>query len=103
LGGAAFVKPLTGSRGDFAQAVHGEAALVRYFDDVVKYYDAILIQPIVEGTEYRVFLLDDDVLYSARKYRPSVAAMACTLSANCSPPITTPCAPAACPCFAAEQ
>ena len=25
----AFVKPLTGSRGDFAQALHGEAALVR--------------------------------------------------------------------------
>jgi D-alanine-D-alanine ligase-like ATP-grasp enzyme len=72
LGGAAFVKPLTGSRGDFAQAVHGEAALVRYLDDVVKYYDAVLIQPIVEGTEYRVFLLDDDVLYCARKYPPSV-------------------------------
>ena len=34
LGGAAFVKPLTGSRGDFAQAVHGEAALVRYLDEV---------------------------------------------------------------------
>src|SRR6185503_12121728 len=50
-----------GSRGDFAQAVPGEAALVRYFDDVVKYYDAILIQPIVEGTEYRVFLLGDGV------------------------------------------
>jgi hypothetical protein len=26
-----------------------------YLDDVVKYYDAVLIQPIVEGTEYRVF------------------------------------------------
>ena len=72
LGGSAFVKPLTGSRGDFAQAVHGEAALVRYLDEVVKYYDAVLIQPIVEGTEYRVFLLDDDVLYCARKYPPSV-------------------------------
>lgn len=72
LGGAAFVKPLTGSRGDFAQAVYGEAALVRYLDDVVKYYDAVLIQPIVEGTEYRVFLLDDDVLYCARKYPPCV-------------------------------
>ena len=47
MGGAAFVKPLTGSRGDFAQAVHDEAALVRYLDDVVKYYDAVLIQPIV--------------------------------------------------------
>jgi hypothetical protein len=72
LGGAAFVKPLTGSRGDFAQAIHGEAALVRHLDDVMKYYDAVLIQPIVEGTEYRVFLLDDDVLYCARKYPPSV-------------------------------
>ena len=72
LGGSAFVKPLAGSRGDFAQAVHGEAALVRYLDDVMKYYDAILMQPIVEGIEVRVFLLDDDVLYCARKYPPSV-------------------------------
>jgi hypothetical protein len=73
LGGSAFVKPLTGSRGDFAQAVHDEAAFVRYLDEVIKYYDAVLIQPIVEGREYRVFLLDDDVLYCARKYPPSVA------------------------------
>ena len=73
LGGSAFVKPLTGSRGDFAQAIHGEAALVRYLDEVTKYYDSVLIQPIVEGIEYRVFLLDDDVLYCARKYPPSVA------------------------------
>jgi hypothetical protein len=72
LGGSAFVKPLTGSRGDFAQALHGEAALVRYLDEVTKYYDAVLIQPIVEGIEYRVFLLDDDALYCARKYPPSV-------------------------------
>ena len=72
LGGSAFLKPLTGSRGDFAQAVHGEAALVRYLDEVTKYYDAVLIQPIVEGIEYRVFLLDDDALYCARKYPPSV-------------------------------
>ena len=28
LGASAFVKPLTGSRGDFAQAIHGEAALI---------------------------------------------------------------------------
>ena len=72
LGGSAFVKPLAGSRGDFAQAVHCEAALVRYLSDVAKYYDAILMQPIVEGIEYRVFVLDDDVLYCARKYPPSV-------------------------------
>jgi hypothetical protein len=72
LRGSAFVKPLAGSRGDFAQAIHGEAALLCYLDDVMKYYDAILMQPIVEGIEYRVFMLDDDVLYCARKCPPSV-------------------------------
>ena len=73
LGGSAFVKPLTGSRGDFAQAVHGEEPLVRYLDEVTKYYDSVLIQPIVEGIEYRVFLLDDDALFCARKYLPFVS------------------------------
>jgi hypothetical protein len=72
LGGSAFVKPLTGSRGDFAQAVHDVAALACYLDEVTKYYDAVLIQPIVEGSEYRVFLLDDEPLYCARKHPPSV-------------------------------
>lgn len=69
----AFVKPLGGSRGDFAQAVHGEAALVRYIREVSKYYDAILVQPIASGTEYRVFLLDDEIVYTARKHPPSVS------------------------------
>jgi hypothetical protein len=72
LGASAFVKPLTGSRGDFAQAVHDEAALVRYLGEVAQYYDAILMQPIVAGNEYRVFLLDDEVLFTARKHPPSV-------------------------------
>ncbi len=72
LGGTAFVKPLLGSRGDFAQALHDEASLVRYLDDVSRYYNSILMQPIVAGIEYRVFLLDEEVVYAARKYPPSV-------------------------------
>jgi len=72
LGASAFVKPLAGSRGDFAQAVHGEAALIRYLDEVATYYDSVLIQPIIEGTEYRVFLLDDEALFCARKAPPFV-------------------------------
>lgn len=72
MGGSAFIKPLSGSRGDFAQTVHGEAALARYLDQVLRYYDAVLIQPIVEGIEYRIFLLDGDALYCARKYPPFV-------------------------------
>ena len=72
MGASAFVKPLAGSRGDFAQAMHDEAALLRYLDEVSQYYDAVLMQPIVAGSEYRVFVLDDEVLFTARKYPPSV-------------------------------
>ena len=54
LGASAFVKPLTGSRGDFAQAVHDETSLVRYLDEVSRYYDAILMQPVVAGIEYQI-------------------------------------------------
>src|SRR6266404_6051345 len=72
LGASAFVKPLQGSRGDFAQAVHGEASLVRYLLEVSQYYDSVLIQPVVTGLEYRVFLLDEETVYSARKYPPFV-------------------------------
>jgi len=70
LGGSAFAKPLTGSRGDFAQAVHGEAPFREYLDDVSRYYDSVLIQPVVSGIEYRIFLLDGEVVYSARKRPP---------------------------------
>lgn len=72
LGGAAFIKPLLGSRGDFAQAIHGEASLDRYLREVSRHYDAILIQPFFCGREYRVFLLDDEIVYAARKYPPVV-------------------------------
>jgi hypothetical protein len=72
LNAIAFVKPLLGSRGDFAQAVHGEASLLRYLSEVSRYYDSILIQPVASGIEYRIFLLDDEVVYTARKYPPVV-------------------------------
>jgi hypothetical protein len=72
LDASAFVKPLLGSRGDFAQAIHGEAAFRSYLDQVAPSYDSILIQRIVSGTEFRVFLLDDEIVYTARKYPPSI-------------------------------
>ena len=72
LGAAAFVKPLQGSRGDFAQIVHGEASLDRYLREVSRHYDSILIQPLASGIEYRIFLLDDEMVYAARKYPPSI-------------------------------
>jgi hypothetical protein len=72
LGATAFAKPLSGSRGDFAQAIYDEASLLRYLDEVSRYYDSILIQPLAAGIESRIFVLDDEVLYSARKHPPFV-------------------------------
>src|SRR5260370_34915233 len=51
----------------------GEALLAGYLDEVSLYYDSILIQPIATGSEYRIFLLDDEVVYCARKYPPFVS------------------------------
>jgi hypothetical protein len=73
LGGAAFAKPLLGSRGDFAKSIGGEVLLAGYLDEVSQYYDSILIQPIATGNEYRIFLLDDEILYCTRKYPPFVS------------------------------
>ena len=71
LGGRGFAKPLNGSRGDFAQAVDADS-IDGYLDEVACYYDAMLLQPIVSGDEYRVFVLGDEVLYCARKYPPDL-------------------------------
>ncbi|KIZ33742.1 MULTISPECIES: hypothetical protein [Rhodopseudomonas] len=72
LGGRAFVKPLLGSRGDFAQMIESEAALSDYLDAVSRYYDSVLIQPLARGHEYRIFVIDDEILYCARKYPPAL-------------------------------
>lgn len=71
LGGRGFAKPLNGSRGDFAQAV-GADSFAGYLDEVARYYESVLLQPIVRDDEYRVFVLGDEVLYCARKYPPDV-------------------------------
>ncbi|CAN5444759.1 hypothetical protein BH11PSE4_BH11PSE4_35790 [soil metagenome] len=72
LGGRAFLKPLAGSRGDFAQAIAAEADLINYLNEVSRYYDAVLMQPEVAGREYRIFVLDDRILYSVRKMPPAL-------------------------------
>jgi hypothetical protein len=72
VGSTAFVKPLTGSRGDFAQTVSSEAELTRYIAEVSRYHDAILMQRVYAGREYRIFVLDGHILYCARKHEPVI-------------------------------
>lgn len=68
----AFIKPLNGSRGDYAQIVSGFDNLRTYLGSVERHYDAILIQPVRLGSEYRVFVLDDEIVYCVSKLVPFV-------------------------------
>jgi hypothetical protein len=72
LNGEAFLKPLRGSRGDFAQTIGDEATLERCLDEIAPHYDAVLMQPVTSGLEYRIFWLDDEMVYSARKFPPAL-------------------------------
>lgn len=62
-----FCKPNEGSHGDFAESVADAAAFLAYLERVAAHYDAILLQPVMEGDEYRVFCLDGEALYVTRK------------------------------------
>lgn len=68
----AFAKPLNGSRGDFARPLAGPDALAGYMDEVAQFYDSILLQPVVSGDEYRIFLLDGDEVFTVRKFPPTL-------------------------------
>jgi hypothetical protein len=73
IGPTVFVKPLTGSRGDFAQTISSEAELKAYIAEVSRYHDAILMQRVYAGREYRIFVLEGEVLYCARKHDPVIS------------------------------
>lgn len=72
LGGSAFAKPLNGSRGDFAQQIDGMNAFIAYLDQVARNYDAVIVQRVCTGREYRIFVLDNDIVYCAEKTLPAI-------------------------------
>jgi glutathione synthase/RimK-type ligase-like ATP-grasp enzyme len=62
-----FCKPNQGSRGDFAEIVADDAAFRDYIGRVRARYDAILLQPVLAGDEYRVFCLDGEAVFATHK------------------------------------
>ena len=62
-----FCKPNQGSHGDFAEIVSDEAAFRDYLDRVARRYDTILLQPVLDGDEFRIFFLDGETVFATRK------------------------------------
>jgi glutathione synthase/RimK-type ligase-like ATP-grasp enzyme len=72
LGFPVFCKPLAGSRGDFAEIVSTITQLREYLGRVVKRYDAILIERLMRGDEYRVLIFDRAPVYYVAKSQPTL-------------------------------
>ena len=66
-GGPVFCKPNAGSGGDFAEIIAGAEAFLAYVERVRVHHEAVLIQPVIEGEEHRVFCLDGRAVFATRK------------------------------------
>ena len=69
-GGVAFCKPLAGSRGDFAERIAGRAAFEDWLVRVAAAHDAVLLQDVFEGDEFRVFVVDDATVFVMQRFAP---------------------------------
>lgn len=67
-----FCKPLSASNGLYAEVIECADAFDAYAARVAQEHFAILIQPFVRAPEYRVFVLNEQVLFSYRKLAPRV-------------------------------
>lgn len=62
-----FAKPNAGARGNFAEVVTDDAAFRDYLERVRTRFDMVLLQPVIDGSEHRVFCLDDEAVFATRK------------------------------------
>jgi D-alanine-D-alanine ligase-like ATP-grasp enzyme len=72
LGFPVFCKPNTGSRGDFAEIIADAAALFAYATRIAALHESLLVEPVIDGAEHRVFVQDGRVVFHATKAAPSV-------------------------------
>lgn len=65
-----FCKPISASNGQFAEVIETPGAFAGYVERVSQEHFAILVQPYVSASEYRVFVLDGGAVFSYRKCPP---------------------------------
>jgi glutathione synthase/RimK-type ligase-like ATP-grasp enzyme len=67
IGFPVFCKPLTGSKGDFAEVIPTAEALEDYLRRVSIRHRAIVVQEFFDGDEFRVFVFDKQPLFCIEK------------------------------------
>ncbi len=72
IGLPCFCKPLSSSRGDLAEVIESAAQFESYVARAAKRHDAIIIQKVFKGPEYRVFVIDGRAIYAVDKVEISI-------------------------------
>lgn len=62
-----FAKPNMGARGDLAEIVHDRERLETYLEEAATRYDAVILQDVFSGPEYRVLCLDGEVMFCVER------------------------------------
>jgi glutathione synthase/RimK-type ligase-like ATP-grasp enzyme len=72
LGYPVFAKPNQGSRGNFAEMISDDAALLDYAKRVAIEFESFLIEPLMRGAEHRVLVHDGRIVFHAMKQAPAL-------------------------------
>ncbi|MFY0638923.1 ATP-grasp domain-containing protein [Maricaulis maris] len=62
-----FAKPNRGAHGDFAERIEDADALADYFTRAARRHDQVVIQPLIDAPEYRVFVSGGRACFQYRK------------------------------------
>jgi D-alanine-D-alanine ligase-like ATP-grasp enzyme len=72
LGYPVFAKPNQGSRGNFAEIIADDAALIAYIARVAVEFESFLIEPVIRGAEHRVLIHDGRPVFHSMKQAPAL-------------------------------
>lgn len=72
MGYPVFCKPNTGSRGSFAEIVRGPEEFGDYLRRVAAEFESFLVEPVTQGDEHRVFVLDARPAFYVTKAAPAL-------------------------------
>jgi D-alanine-D-alanine ligase-like ATP-grasp enzyme len=72
LGYPVFAKPNQGSRGNFAEIVDGDEAMLDYAKRVATEFESFLVEPLMRGVEHRVLIHEGRAVFHAVKSPPSL-------------------------------
>ena len=72
IGYPVFVKPNRGSFGNLAEVVHNNEELKNHLDCIAERYRISLIQEVLKGSEYRIFVVDGEIEYAYKRSAPQI-------------------------------